>query len=499
MGAKKTSFGAVGAILVALIAVVVTRFYAAGIHTPVSCALTSFVGCPTWPVHGYVAKGFESVREAFQTNFAVGNEVGASFAAYVGGKKIAELYGGYFDDSFSEDALYDDQSLQLVFSSTKAVTSIVIAYLVDNGVLDYDEKVSTYWPEFAQNGKEDVKISDVLGHRAGLSWLNPPTPTLDEIDDFDGFGQRLAADPHKFNGTKIQGYHATTRGWILNQIVYRATKGRTIGTILREDIIPRIQTDDDKFEFYLGLPEELENRVSPLVGMSPLWFFSKLLAIPPAFQMDPPPRDMMKVFFAKESPAHKSLFTSGPVLEDGFPRGFNGRKVHAVEGPSYNGITNAKTLARLGLIMAGNGKLPDSDESLISESTLERAHQQLPKYPDVVIKLPIFNFTTGGWGVFPYEYFLKPLGPTPAEYPKVSEDGSFDEFAVPTPAFDYKGTGAWVGWAGAGGSAIFWNRDKDIAFSYVMNAAHLMPLTDSRTRRILIALDAAIEKLEKKE
>ncbi|KAJ3061227.1 hypothetical protein HK102_009189, partial [Quaeritorhiza haematococci] len=246
MESKTPSHRTVSAILIAVLAVLITRFYTAGIFTPRSCAFTfNLVGCPTWPVHGFVAEGFESVKEAFEENFLDGNEVGASFVAYVGGEKVAELYGGYFDDRFSEDALYNNQSLQLVFSSTKVVTSIVIAYLVDKNLLNYSSKVSTYWPEFAQNGKENVTIGDVLGHRSGISWLNPPTPTLEDLEDFDGFGQRLAAEPHKFNGTTIQGYHATTRGWILNQIVYRATNGRTIGSILREDIIPRIQTDNE--------------------------------------------------------------------------------------------------------------------------------------------------------------------------------------------------------------------------------------------------------------
>ena len=68
-----------------------------------------------------------------------------------------------------------------MFSSGKSIAAIVTALMVDRGLLDYDEKVSTYWPEFAQNGKEDVKICDVLRHESGLAYFQKDSPSCDDL------------------------------------------------------------------------------------------------------------------------------------------------------------------------------------------------------------------------------------------------------------------------------------------------------------------------------
>ncbi|KAJ3080850.1 hypothetical protein HK102_002772 [Quaeritorhiza haematococci] len=475
---KRSSNSGFRAIFLAVVGVLIARYFSAGIHVPIVCSLAKS-SCPKWSVHGHVSPGFENVMETFRENFELGHELGASFVAYAGGEKVLELYGGYFSKEYADDDLYDEHALQLVFSTSKAVTGIAVAYLVDQGVLDYKAKISQYWPEFAQNKKENVTLEDLMAHRAGMAWLDGTMPTIEEIGDMEKFGERLAAEPHKFNGSNdIQAYHAVTRGWIINQVVRRADpKKRTVGQILREEILPRISTPEDKAEFYLGLPEVLDDRVSLLEGTPLPWLFVKLF-FPAKWQTDPAPAFALDALFSPGTPTHKTLFGSGPKLEGilPWPAPYNNKKIWRVESPSFSGITNAKSLAKLGAIMANAGKLPNSDVQLLSREVIEDSHTKLRAMNDSVMKLPNLQFSRGGWGVFPDSFFVKSNGSAPVE-----------------------GEVEWFGWSGAGGSCLFWNPTRNVAFAYVMNAASLMPLGDTRSRRLLSALGEAVERYYQQE
>ena len=79
----------------------------------------------------------------------------------------------------NRDPKYGPDSLQQVFSSTKAVAAVCMACLVDRGFLDYDALVSKYWPEFGTNGREDLKVKDVLrygGEKSDIRLLRVPSP-----------------------------------------------------------------------------------------------------------------------------------------------------------------------------------------------------------------------------------------------------------------------------------------------------------------------------------
>jgi CubicO group peptidase (beta-lactamase class C family) len=121
-------------------------------------------------IDGSTAPGFEAVREAFQANFDDGSEVGAAFAAYHRGKKVVDLWGGVADTRAGRP--WTEDTLVLVYSTTKGVTAMCANKLAQEGLLDVEAPVATYWPEFAQAGKEDVTVADLLSHRAGLAWID---------------------------------------------------------------------------------------------------------------------------------------------------------------------------------------------------------------------------------------------------------------------------------------------------------------------------------------
>src|SRR5271166_3964640 len=123
-------------------------------------------------VHGSVAPGFEAVRDEFTRNFAERGELGAACAVYLRGDKVVDLWGGIRNNMTGEP--WEEDTLVLVFSSTKGMSSMGVAVAHSRGLFNYDERVSTYWPEFAQAGKEQVTVRQLLSHQAGLCAIDEP-------------------------------------------------------------------------------------------------------------------------------------------------------------------------------------------------------------------------------------------------------------------------------------------------------------------------------------
>src|SRR5688500_13928149 len=121
-------------------------------------------------VDGLVEPGFEGVPDAFVRNFAEHAEVGAGFCLYVEGRKVVDIWGGTFDETGARP--YDEETLQLVFSSTKGATASCFNLLVQRGLIDLDAPVATYWPEFAQGGKEHVPVRWLASHKSGLATVD---------------------------------------------------------------------------------------------------------------------------------------------------------------------------------------------------------------------------------------------------------------------------------------------------------------------------------------
>ncbi len=169
------------------------------------------------------------------------------------GKKVVDLYGTNVGDR-----KYDGDSLHTVFSSTKSVAAITFACLVDKGLIDYEERVSKYWPEFAQNGKEEVTVAQVLRHEAGLAkWKGKISreDTYTENIKKNAIGKVLEEEPLKFPDKKFgttREYHGMTRGYILNEIFRRVEpSGRTIGEYLRDEIAKPLDID-----VHIGAPDD---------------------------------------------------------------------------------------------------------------------------------------------------------------------------------------------------------------------------------------------------
>src|SRR4051812_2148535 len=131
-------------------------------------------------IRGTVEPGFEEVRDVFARNFDEHGDVGAAFTLYVDGRPVVDLTGGVTTSGTD----YDDDTLQLVFSSTKGATAICANLLAQRGLLDVDAPVVEYWPEFAAAGKGEVPVSWLLCHKSGLIDTTRRM-TVDEALDWD--------------------------------------------------------------------------------------------------------------------------------------------------------------------------------------------------------------------------------------------------------------------------------------------------------------------------
>lgn len=126
------------------------------------------------PISGYVAPGFEKVRDQFIDHFKNGKgtgveELGSSFVAFHKGKCVVALFGGYSDKSKTKP--FDKDTLTVIFSSGKSVMSCVAVSQIAKKRIGWETKIAEVWPEFGQGKKENVTYKDMLEHMGGCAWL----------------------------------------------------------------------------------------------------------------------------------------------------------------------------------------------------------------------------------------------------------------------------------------------------------------------------------------
>ena len=179
---------------------------------------------------GFTHERYAPVREAFEANFANGSDVGAGFCATLEGETVVDLWGGFADAAKTRP--WEKDTIVNVYSTTKTMTALTALLLADRGELDFDAPVARYWPEFAANGKQAVKVSHLMSHSAGLSGWREKV-TTEDLYDWKKATTLLAAQAPLWPPGTAAGYHAITQGYLVGEVVRRIT-GRSLGTIFRE-------------------------------------------------------------------------------------------------------------------------------------------------------------------------------------------------------------------------------------------------------------------------
>ena len=181
-------------------------------------------------VHGHVSRGFEAVRDAFEENFARRHELGGACCVYHRGEKVVDLWGGIRNKATGEP--WERDTMVVVHSATKGLAAMTLAIAHSRGWLDYDERVATYWPEFAQNGKETITVRQLLAHQAGLFAFDEPVDRS-VVADPDRLAAVMARHKPAWEPGTRQAYHGLTLGFYEGELMRRVDpRHRTPGAVL---------------------------------------------------------------------------------------------------------------------------------------------------------------------------------------------------------------------------------------------------------------------------
>jgi CubicO group peptidase (beta-lactamase class C family) len=333
-----------------------------------------------------------------------------------------DLWGGVRDAR--DGSPWEESTLVLVYSTSKGLAAMTLALAHARGWLDYDERVATYWPEFAQAGKGDVTVRQLLGHEAGL-------PVVDErldpaiLADFDRLADAIARQRPLWKPGTRHGYHGVSLGWFEGELVRRLDpERRTLG------------------RFFADEPEDLPRERLARIERIPAW-----KAVP---KMRDLPRPMA---LAMANPRSLSFRTfANPRLRR--PADLDRAEYRRLEFPAGGAIGTARDIAR-----AYAAFVADPPELGVAPATVDEL-TRAPRPP------------AGGWH---------------DEVLKVDTAFSLG-FARPHGEFRFGSSFRAFGHPGAGGSFAFGDPDRGVAFAYVMNRMGFRLNDDPREKALREAL-----------
>ena len=379
-------------------------------------------------IGGDVDAGYGKVADVFRRNMVGGQEVGAAVAVYREGVKVVDLWGG-FRNGITK-ALWQEDTLVNMFSTTKGVASLAIAVAVAQGLISYDATVSEYWPEFAQASKGSITVRQLLAHQAGLPAIDAPL-TLHDLADRAKVSAALAPQAPAWTPGTRHGYHAVTLGWYESELIRHADpSGRSLGQFFAQEVARPLGLD-----FYIGLPAAVDrDRVAHLHGYAWVELLRHLNTMPARFVA------------ALLNPFSLTARTLANPKGIGDLEAFNRDDVRTVEIPAANGIGTARSVAKAyGCAATGGSELGLTQHIL--DALAQPAIPPTQGLRDKVLHVDT-TFSLG---------YIKP-------FPKFTFGSSDKAFGTP----------------GAGGSFGFADPDTGIGFAYAMNRAGFHLYNDPR-------------------
>jgi len=416
-------------------------------------------------VQGKVAPGYESVKKIFQENFDTGREENAQLCVYVGEEVVVDLWGSSSPD-------YTADTLTTVFSSTKSLTAIALAWLYDQGLLDYDARITEYWPQFGQNGKEDITVADLMRHEAGLPAAGPVPveDCLPESIQQNKVGTMLESEEAKWAVEGKRAYHAFSRwftflpspkmyrGWIANEVFRRVhPEGSTIGSFVREKISKEFGA-----RVFVGVHDAEMSDYAPVAEVKASFLFGQSLRPKSLGRgVDFSFFELCVLFnrwltlcwwlifyrwlifwtfeFCVLLCSISKMFKTFPVpfnnvdMSKGLGHVFNQEIVRRGEVSSANGNCSARGLGKVAASMANGGSL--NGFTLLSNKGWQALHSNPTPGGLGLAGAPPIHFTQGGLAQF-----------------KAGDGHNRDGF---------------YGWIGYGGSVFQWEPQLKVGFAYV--------------------------------
>ncbi|KAJ8049436.1 Beta-lactamase domain-containing protein 2 [Holothuria leucospilota] len=334
---------------------------------------------PSYPVpevFGTVSPGFEEVIEVFRQNFEYewdNREAGSAFSVYHEGEKIIDLWAGYAD--IEAKRLWKQDTLTIIFSTTKGIAALCIAMLADRGLLGFQKPVAYYWPEFAQKGKEHITIEQLLAHEAGLYVTDEPF-TFDLLRNHKSLDKALAEATLKWEPGTKRGYHGLTIGPYIDALVRRIDpKNQTVGQFFYQEVSKPFDIDA-----YVGLPPQLYHRVGRNVLVSSRW-----RDIAYAVWNFPFTRNSMiaKIFGSRILKEYTENFGEITQVSQLYNR-FIDPDILQIEISSVTGMATARGVAKMFGILANGGK--HENKTLLSKGIIdEYVNDNVPPAPDYLL------------------------------------------------------------------------------------------------------------------
>jgi CubicO group peptidase (beta-lactamase class C family) len=289
-------------------------------------------------IQGTCAPAFAAVRAALERNFTDHGEIGSAVCVYHQGKKVVDLWGGHMDAARNKP--WREDTMCIFYSIAKSICALSVHMVADRGLVDLDAPVATYWPEFAQNGKQDVLVRHIISHYCGVCFNDAAEPG--DIFDYDKMikvleAQELAWPP----GTK-GAYNTVNIGYLAGEVVRRVT-GTPIRDFVRENICAPLGAD-----YKIGVDEADLGRVADL---SPN---------PQGFSMGGsagPDSPLMRAWRAMPKPMDTDVQNTAKFRTAGIP--------------SFGGFGTARAMARIYAALANGGEI--GGVRLLSPEALARA------------------------------------------------------------------------------------------------------------------------------
>jgi CubicO group peptidase (beta-lactamase class C family) len=387
-------------------------------------------------IEGDADEGYGKVADAFRANFEAHRDIGAAVAVYRDGLKVVDLWGGH-RNGITRTPWQRDTMVNM-FSTTKGVASLAVTVAASRGLIDYDAKVADYWPEFAQAGKAEVTVRQLLSHQAGLSALDAPL-RLADLSDQDTLSAALAAQAPAWPPGSRHGYHALTLGWYESELIrHTDPAGRTLGQFFADEIAAPLGLD-----LYIGLPASVNrDLVAHLHGWPRAKALLHLNAMPP------------RLALALLNPRGLTGRTVNLPNDVDAMRDYNREDIRTVEIPAANGIGTARSVARAyGCVATGGRELGLTTDALAAVT--KSAVTPTGGIRDKVLHVDSM-FSLG--------------------------------YCKPVPHFNFGSSDKAFGTPGLGGSFGFADPDTGVGFAYVMNRLGFHLWSDPRELTLRQAL-----------
>ena len=380
-------------------------------------------------IQGRYDEKFESIVDCYKKQFELGLDIGSSLALTYEGEIVIDIWAGTRDKA--QSLPWEENTIVNVFSSTKNATSLAAYVLADQGKLDFSTPVAEYWPEFAQNGKENILVSHIMSHSSGLPGWDEPVAGHDLYDPDKVAALFETQEPWWEPGSAV-GYHAISVGNLMGEIIKRIS-GKTVGNFFREEIAEPLNID-----FHIGLGDEHHSRVAEIHQA-----------------VETNPEDLFEL---EEGSVMQKVMTNGIITAPDA----NTSEWRRAEIPAAGGHGNGRSIAESMALMANGGAY--KGKRIFSQDLIKFALEEQVRGNDLVLVEPL------RWGIG----FGLPIE-------NVSWMGYLEEGAC-----------FWAGW---GGSMSIADTNKHVSFGYTPCLMEEGALGADRSQNLVRSLSNLISEL----